>query len=177
LGDATVLSRAYLWPIRVFAEMQAEMGYLGVALVHDQVRALQSYGTNQCALAMLFDQHVQIPDALRQTVCDVFCQHPDPIPYKGGKCVYDRTGNNTLLHCYEAWLFENYRGRPNAGLAPGEFAQGRGPVVDGVCDVCDQFDSPDQLVLCENDMCPSAMHTFCGKLPDEWLCEYCLNDK
>jgi ferredoxin len=124
---------------------------------------------------------------------------------------HNTEGNNTMLHCYEAWVFENHkhvfdearRWRMENSLkvnwsffdrishsrrgctdplsstpllrlkrchACGQCHSSRvftllpvdtensvqtqkvGDLLStGVCDVCDQFDSPDKLVLCENE--------------------------
>ena len=74
-----------------------------------QRTSLQSYGTSQCALAMVFDLHVGVPDAERQRVCDAFLGHPDRVPQKAAKAVDDRSGNHVMLSLYEVWLWQTHR--------------------------------------------------------------------
>ena len=131
---------------------------------HEQRTSLQSYGAAQCALAMLFDLHVGIPDGERQRVCDTFRSHPDRVAQKVGKSVDDRSGNHTMLLLYEAWIWESHR---SAFEAAREWKDANSLKVgdllsSGVCDVCDLFDSPASLLLCAAEGCPRAKHTFCG---------------
>ena len=103
------LRLSHRWAVRVYDLLSAELQGLGVALKHEQKTALQSYGTSQCALAVLFDLHVRVPDEQRQRVCDAFRAHPDRVASKVGKALDDRSGNHAMLSLYEAWVWATHR--------------------------------------------------------------------
>ena len=151
--------------------------------MHDQQTALQSYETAQCALAMLFDLHVRAPDVERQRVCDAFHAHPDRVAQKrGAKTLDDRSANHAMLSLYEAWLLRAHRTSFEAAREWREANSLRiGDLLSsGVCDVCDLFDTPASLLLCADESCPRAIHTFCraggnhtacdGFECDDWWC-------
>ena len=174
--DLVELDVGNRWSIRVHDLLCLELRSLGVELRHEQRTSLQSYGAAQCALAMLFDLHLGIPDAERQRVCDTFRSHPDRVAQKVGKSVDDRSGNHTMLLLYEAWILESHR---SAFDAAREWKDANSLKIgdllsSGVCDVCDLFDSPANLLLCAVDGCACAMHTFCMSCEcrdEDWKCQ------
>jgi hypothetical protein len=142
---------------------------LQVALTHTQKFEYQSWNVSQCALAMLFDLHLNIPDENRKEICSIFTKHKCHIPQntKLSKKIEDKSGNNTMLHLYERWLYLNYREVfqeaekwcIDNSLRIGEY------VSAGCCFKCDQFDSPESIMLCEVESCPNALHYFCSTEP------------
>lgn len=169
------------WQVAVFEALRAHLVALGCDLVHEQLYSLQSFATPQCAVAMLFDQVVRVPDALRRRVCDIFCGHADCTPPRRKARGDDRSGNDVLMQLFESWL-EKYHS--NAFELAAEWRKANSLHVgallsSGVCDICDQFDTPDLLLLCEEDSCPCAMHAFCGdaSVDAPWRCQWHEKEK
>ena len=84
-----------------------------------------------------------------------------------------------MMHLYERWLWltqrdvfeEASKWCIDNSLRVGDFLSA------GCCNICDQFDSPGAIMLCEIDECPLAMHCFCNSpvytiddMPDKWYC-------
>ena len=82
-----------------------------------------------------------------------------------------------LLRLYECWLFRTHRAafddarrwREANSLRIGDL------LSSGVCDVCDCFDTPSELLLCAEPNCARAMHRFCcaqdaPPSEDDWRC-------
>ena len=179
-AECTRLRLSGRFPHRVLEVLTADLqANYGVRLEHEQAHALQSFGTPQCALAMLFDLHVGVADGQRQRVCEAFRAHPDceRLTQCKARAAEKRWGHNTLLHLYEQWVHGAHRAafaaarlwRDTNSLKIGDL------LSSGVCDACDLFDSPGALLLCAEEGCPGAVHTFCLARPPQagapdWRC-------
>ena len=129
---------------------------------------------------MLFDLHSAIPDSTRKEVCKRFESHPDCLAQKAAVKIHgDRRGNNTLLHLYEKWLWTSRRHHFEEACIWCETNSLRvgDELSSGCCVSCCQGDAPDKIMLCEEEDCPAALHTFCAFpplncLPEEaWYCD------
>ena len=172
--QATELVASNRWGVRVYELLAETLKAEGGELRHDQVYALQSFDTAQCAVAVLFDLFAAVPDGRRREVCAAFLAHPDRRPPRAKAGGDDRSGNDVMLQLFEAWLLSTHREvfaaaaawRRENSLRIGDLRS------SGVCDLCDQLDCPGELLLCEEPTCPCAVHTFCSgaSMADEWRC-------
>ena len=108
-------------------------------------------------------------------MCDAFLAHPDRKPPRLKASGDDRSGNDVMLQLFEAWLQAAHAGvfrdaaawREINSLKVGDLRS------SGVCDVCEQTDAPDALLLCDVADCPCAVHTFCCprvSASEDWRC-------
>lgn len=173
-GTARRLTPQTRWQVVVYETLRAHLERLGCELVHNQLCSLQSFATPQCAVAMLFDLFVCVPDAARAAVCSAFRDHPDRTPPRRKADGDDRSGNDVLMQLFETYLqLEHQSTLRDATLWSKANSLEVGSLLSsGVCNVCDQIDSPESLLLCEHEMCPCAAHTFCADVSSDtpWRC-------
>ena len=170
-----------LWPVGVFRSLQAELQKCaGVELQHSDRFALQSWDESQCAIAMLFDLHIGIANEHLTAVVGAFAQHPANKRQKR-RLAEDKSANSTMLRLYEAWLASRFS--PQFALSKEWTRTNSLNVGDlqscGVCDVCDQKDTPSCIILCAHEHCGRAVHCFCLEpplaepedYPGDWYCD------
>lgn len=172
-----------LWAVRVFHLLQEELQQLaGIELEHNHCFALQSWDESQCAVAMLFDLHIGIPDKLGPAVVEAFTEHRQ-IKRQKRRLAEDKSANSTMLRLYEAWIASSHT---HQFARCKEWADTNSLNVGdlqscGVCDVCDQKDTPSCILLCAHEQCGRAMHCFCLEPPvptpenypddHDWFCD------
>ena len=175
-GTARRITSQTRWQVVVYDTLRAHLAGLGCDLVHDQLVSLQSFATPQCAVAMLFDQFVCVPDAARSVVCAAFRNHSDRTEPRRKADGDDRSGNDVLMQLFEAYLQLHHAPTlEEAALWSKQNSLDVGALLSsGVCDVCEQYDSPGTLLLCEDEMCPCAVHTFCAGVSSDvsWRCSW-----
>ena len=175
-GTARRITPNTRWQVAVYDALRAHLAGLGCDLLHDQLVSLQSFATPQCAVAMLFDQVVRVPDAARAAVCAAFRDHPDRTEPRRKADGDDRSGNDVLMQLFETYLQLHHAPTiEEAALWSKENSLDVGALLSsGVCDLCEQYDSPGALLLCEDEMCPCAVHTFCAGVTSDvpWRCSW-----
>lgn len=154
---------------------------------HTQIETLQGWHRASCAIAIMFDLHFQIPDKYRHAILNNFRYHPDYAglyteinqnAYRNKVAIEDRTPQRLLMQLYDQWLAKTH---PTWWTSAEAYAlvneiTSLDHLSYGVCRICNQTDTPELMMLCENKSCPIAKHQSCGDVhvgDDDWFCETC----